>query len=105
MVIQQGWPAEAVWTPRAARALAALHAGVRKKKKKKTDIMEEIILQMFRVMQRVAEYSCDYVRRGRLGGQLYFLDFAHTDDCSENGWRTGQPGHNRRNRKGLDQSD
>ena len=33
-----------------------------------TDILEEIIPRMFKVMQRVAEYSCDYVRRGRLGG-------------------------------------
>ena len=32
-----------------------------------TDILEEIIPRMFRVMQRVAEYSCDYVRRGRVG--------------------------------------
>ena len=32
-----------------------------------TDILEEIIPRMFKVMQRVAEYSCDYVRRGRLG--------------------------------------
>ena len=33
-----------------------------------TDILEEIIPRMFKVMQRVAEYSCDHVRRGRLGG-------------------------------------
>ena len=32
-----------------------------------TDILEEIIPRMFKVMQRVAEYSGDYVRRGRLG--------------------------------------
>ena len=32
-----------------------------------TDILEEIIPRMFKVMQRVAEYSCDYVRRGRVG--------------------------------------
>ena len=32
-----------------------------------TDILEAIIPRMFKVMQRVAEYSCDYVRRGRLG--------------------------------------
>ena len=31
-----------------------------------TDILEEIIPRMFTVMRRVAEYSCDYVRRGRL---------------------------------------
>ena len=32
-----------------------------------TDILEEVIPRMFKVMQRVAEYSCDYVRRGRVG--------------------------------------
>ena len=32
-----------------------------------TDILEEIIPRMFKVMQRVAEYSCEYVRRGHLG--------------------------------------
>ena len=32
-----------------------------------TDILEEIIPRMFKVMQSVAEYSCDYVRRGRVG--------------------------------------
>ena len=34
---------------------------------KETNILEEIIPRMFKVMQRVAEYSCNYVRRGRLG--------------------------------------
>ena len=37
-----------------------------------TDILEEIIPRMFKVMQRVAEYSCEYVRRGRLGTQSPF---------------------------------
>ena len=32
-----------------------------------TDILEEIIPRMFKVMHRVAEYSCDYVRRGPVG--------------------------------------
>ena len=53
-----------------------------------TDILEEIIPRMFKVMQRVAEYSCDYVRRGQLGGRSPFLDFAGADDCSENDGRT-----------------
>jgi len=34
-----------------------------------TDILEEIIPRMFKVMQKVAEFSCDYVRRGPLGRQ------------------------------------
>ena len=33
-----------------------------------TDILEKILPRMFKVMQKVVEYSCDYVRRGRLGG-------------------------------------
>ena len=41
-----------------------------------TDTLEEIILRMFRVMHRVAEYSCDYVRRGRLGRQIAFSRFS-----------------------------
>ena len=32
---------------------------------KETDILEEVIPRMFRVMQRVAKFSCDYVTRGR----------------------------------------
>jgi hypothetical protein len=34
---------------------------------KETDILEEIIPRMFKVMQKVAEYSCGYVKRGRFG--------------------------------------
>ena len=45
-----------------------------------TDILEEIIPRMFKVMQSVAKYSCDYVRRGHLGGRLLFLHFACADD-------------------------
>ena len=37
-----------------------------------TELLDEIIPQMFKVMQRVAEYSCDYVRRGQLGRQSPF---------------------------------
>ena len=68
-----------------------------------TELLDEIIPRMFKVMERVAEYSCDYVRRGQLGGQSPFLDFACADDNSESGWRTGSPGCNRGNREGLDQ--
>ena len=68
-----------------------------------TDILEEIIPRMFKVMQRVAEYSCDYVRRGRLGMQSPYLDLACANGRSENGWWIGSPGHDRRNREGFDQ--
>ena len=40
-----------------------------------TDLVEEIIPRMFKVMQRVVEHSCNYVRRGRLGTKSAFLDF------------------------------
>ena len=40
---------------------------------KETNILDEIIPQMFKVMQKVAEYSCNYVRRGRLCMQSPFL--------------------------------
>ena len=33
-----------------------------------TELLDEIIPRMFKVMQVVAEYSCDYVRRAHLGG-------------------------------------
>ena len=32
-----------------------------------TEILEKTIPRMFEVMQRVAKYSCDYVRRGSFG--------------------------------------
>jgi hypothetical protein len=53
-----------------------------------TDILEEIIPRMFKVMLKVAEYSCNYVRRGRLGRPSSFIDLSRADGCSENGWRT-----------------
>ena len=34
-----------------------------------TDILEKTIPQMFKVMQKVAKCSCDYVKRGRFGRQ------------------------------------
>ena len=39
-----------------------------------TEILGEIIPRMFKVMQKVAGYSCDYVRRGRLGWHSLFID-------------------------------
>jgi len=34
-----------------------------------TEILEKIIPRMFEVMQSVARFSCDYVKRGRFGRQ------------------------------------
>ena len=38
-----------------------------------TDILEDIIPRMFKVIQKVAEYSCKYVRHGRPGRRSPFL--------------------------------
>ena len=32
-----------------------------------TEILEKTILEMFEVMQKVANLSCEYVKRGRFG--------------------------------------
>jgi hypothetical protein len=34
-----------------------------------TEILEKTIPRMFEVMQTVARFSCNYVKRGRFGGQ------------------------------------
>jgi len=57
-----------------------------------TEILEKTIPRMFEVMQKVARFSCDYVRRGRFGRQSPGLCFAVADDRREDvGW-AGPPG-------------
>jgi len=57
-----------------------------------TEIVGKTILRMFEVMQMVAEYSCDYVRRGRFSRQSPGLKFSVADDRREDvGW-AGPPG-------------
>jgi len=52
-----------------------------------TEILEKTIPRMFEVMQMVAEYSCDYVRRGRFSRLSPGLYFAVADDGREDvGW-------------------
>jgi len=52
-----------------------------------TEILEKTIPRMFEVMQRIARFSCDYVRRGRFGRRLPGLGRAVANDCRENvGW-------------------
>ena len=34
-----------------------------------TDVLEKTIPRMFKVMEAVSRYSCDYVKRGRFGKQ------------------------------------
>jgi hypothetical protein len=48
-----------------------------------TDILEKTIPRMFKVMEKVAKCSCDYVKRGRFGAQLAFLHFVNADDRRE----------------------
>jgi hypothetical protein len=40
-----------------------------------TEILKKSISKMFKVMEKVAVCSCDYVKRGRFGGQSAFLEF------------------------------
>ena len=41
---------------------------------KETEILEKTIPRMFEVMQMVANFSCDYVKRGRFGRQSSLPD-------------------------------
>jgi len=41
-----------------------------------TEILKETISKMFKVMENVAECSCDYVKRGRFGERSAFFNFA-----------------------------
>jgi len=41
-----------------------------------TEILKKTISKMFKVMEKVAGCSCDYVKRGRFGEQLAFLNLA-----------------------------
>jgi len=57
-----------------------------------TEILEKTIPQMSKVMQKVAGFSCDYVRRGRFGKRSPGLDIVVADDRREDvGW-AGPPG-------------
>ena len=62
-----------------------------------TEILEKTIPRMFEVMQTVAKFSCEYVKRGRFGRQSSFLDWARANDRRENDGWSGPPGDDRRN--------
>ncbi len=68
-----------------------------------TEMLEKIIPRMFEVMEKVAKFSCDYVKRGRVGRSSSFLDIAGAE-CSENSRRAGQLRKDRRNGQRVDQS-
>jgi hypothetical protein len=48
-----------------------------------TEILEKTIPRMFKVMEKVAKCSCDYVKRGRFGAQSAFLNITNADFCRE----------------------
>jgi len=41
-----------------------------------TEILKKTISKLFKVMEKVTECSCDYVKRGRFGEQSACLNFA-----------------------------
>jgi hypothetical protein len=62
-----------------------------------TDTLGKTISKMSKVMENVAKYSCDYVKRGRFGGQSAFLNFAYADDRREDVEWAGPSTEDRRN--------
>ena len=62
-----------------------------------TDILEKAIPRLFEVMQTVAMFLCNYVRRGRFGGQSPRMDLKSADNRRENGGWAGPPRKDRRN--------
>jgi len=56
-----------------------------------TEILERTIPRMSGVMQRVAEYSCDYVQRGRFGRGSPGLDCVVANDRREDVAWVGPP--------------
>jgi mannose/fructose/N-acetylgalactosamine-specific phosphotransferase system component IIB len=68
-----------------------------------TEILEKTIPRMFKVMEKVAKCSCDYVKRGRFGRQSAFLNLANADDRREDVEWARPPGEDRRNGQRVDQ--
>ena len=68
-----------------------------------TEILETTIPRMFKVMQKVAKCSCDYVKHGRFGRSLVVLDLADADDRREDAEWARPPGEDRRNGQRIDQ--
>jgi hypothetical protein len=62
--------------------------------REETYMLEKAIPRMFEVMQRVAKFSCEYVKRGRFGRPSSFLDLVNADGRREDGGRVGPPADN-----------
>ena len=48
-----------------------------------TAILDKLMPRMFEVIQKVAKFSCTYVKRGRFSRRSSSLDSANTDDRRE----------------------
>ena len=57
-----------------------------------TEILEKTIPKMFEVMQKVANFSCDYVKRGRFGRLSPLWDLSSADHGRENDEWVSPPG-------------
>ena len=68
-----------------------------------TEILDKTIPRMFRVMEKVARYSCEYVKRDRFGRQSAFLNLANPDDRREDVEWAGPPTKSRGNGERVDQ--
>jgi len=68
-----------------------------------TEILKKTISKMFKVMENVAECSCDYVKRGRFGEQSALPEFRDADDRREDVEGAGPPAPDRRNEQRVDQ--
>ena len=66
-----------------------------------TRILKDLIPRMFEVMHRVAQLSCDYVKRGRWRP----LGLTSANDRSGNDRWSRVPGDDRRNGQRVNQSD
>ena len=49
-----------------------------------TDILDKIMPRMFDVMEEIAKFLCDYVKRGRFSRPFSFLGSANADDRRAN---------------------
>ena len=47
------------------------------------EILDKLMPRMLDVMQKVAKFSCNYVKRGRFSRRSSFLDSANVDDRRE----------------------
>ena len=55
-----------------------------------TEILVKVIPRMFEVMQKIANFLCEYVKRGRFSRRsLFWIPQINPDDCRANRRRAG----------------